>query len=161
MNEHSIDHADFVVEHRYAATPSRLFAAWADPVAKASWFAPSPATHTLDFRVGGEEVVASVLPDGREVTFTSVYQDIIPEQRIVFSSLLATDGLLSTVSLTSIEILEDVAGSRLVLTEHDSFLDGQEKLEWREQGTRDWLDALMRSLSDPEVGETAPSGGAV
>ncbi len=34
----SVHHATFVIERILDATPARVFAAWADPVAKARWF---------------------------------------------------------------------------------------------------------------------------
>jgi hypothetical protein len=37
-------------------------------------------------------------------------------------------------------------GTRLVLTEQGTFLDGQEDPAWREQGTGQWLDALGTEL---------------
>ncbi len=39
MTDRSVTHATFVVERRYDASPARVFAAWADPAAKARWFA--------------------------------------------------------------------------------------------------------------------------
>jgi uncharacterized protein YndB with AHSA1/START domain len=34
----SVEHATFVIERRYDASPARVFAAWADPAAKRRWF---------------------------------------------------------------------------------------------------------------------------
>ena len=39
MTERSTHHATFVIERTYAASPARVVAAWADPAAKARWFA--------------------------------------------------------------------------------------------------------------------------
>jgi uncharacterized protein YndB with AHSA1/START domain len=38
MTNRSVTHATFVIERTYEATPARVFAAWADPKAKARWF---------------------------------------------------------------------------------------------------------------------------
>ena len=38
MSERSTEHSTFVVERTYPASPARVFAAWADPAAKARWF---------------------------------------------------------------------------------------------------------------------------
>jgi uncharacterized protein YndB with AHSA1/START domain len=60
MTERSVTHATFVVERTYDASPARVFAAWAEPAAKARWFAGpdewGPGEHELDFRVGGWEI---------------------------------------------------------------------------------------------------------
>jgi uncharacterized protein YndB with AHSA1/START domain len=39
VTDRSVTHATFVVERSYDAPPARVFAAWADPEAKARWFA--------------------------------------------------------------------------------------------------------------------------
>lgn len=39
MTNRSVLHATFTLERTYPATPARVFAAWADPAAKARWFA--------------------------------------------------------------------------------------------------------------------------
>jgi uncharacterized protein YndB with AHSA1/START domain len=148
MSESSVDHAIFTLERRYAAPPREVFAAWSEPAAKSAWFAPNASPYSLDFRIDGEERVVTAMPDGRELSFTSRYHDIVPEERIVYSSVLATDGQPATISITSVQFLpgEAGAGTRLVLSEQDTFLDGQEKPEWRETGTGAWLDALGRAI---------------
>jgi uncharacterized protein YndB with AHSA1/START domain len=59
VTERSVTHATFTVERSYDASPARVFAAWADPAAKARWFASpeewGPDEFDLDFRVGGRE----------------------------------------------------------------------------------------------------------
>jgi uncharacterized protein YndB with AHSA1/START domain len=76
----------------------------------------------------------------------SRYHDIVPGERIVYSTALSTGEVLSTVSVTTVLLAPDGDGTRLVLTEQGTFLDDQEQPEWREQGTGDWLDALGREL---------------
>ena len=39
MSDHSVAHATFSLERTYQAAPARVFAAWAEPAAKAQWFA--------------------------------------------------------------------------------------------------------------------------
>jgi uncharacterized protein YndB with AHSA1/START domain len=81
------------------------------------------------------------------MTFDTLYQDIVPEQRLVYTSTLSTETDLWTVSLTTVEFTpgED-GGTRLVLTEQGAYLDGQEQPAWREHGTADQLDALDAQL---------------
>ena len=59
MSERKAEHATFTVERRYAAAPARVFAAFADPVAKARWFSGpdewDKGPREFDFRVGGHE----------------------------------------------------------------------------------------------------------
>ena len=146
--DHHVTHATFSLERSYPAPPARVFAAWADPAAKASWFTPGPGSgHELDFRVGGREVVTGGPEGGPLMTFETLYRDIVPEQRIVYTSTLSAGADLMTVSLTTVEFTpaED-GGTRLILTEQGAYLDGQEQPAWREQGTADQLDALAAEL---------------
>jgi uncharacterized protein YndB with AHSA1/START domain len=140
----TVTHATFTLERTYSAAPARVFAAWADPAAKARWFGGD--THELDFRVGGRESTGGSAPDGRAVVATSAYHDIVPGERIVYSTTLTGGDVLATVSVTTVELFADGAGTRLVLTEQDTFLDGAEEPAWREQGTGDWLDKLAGEL---------------
>jgi len=141
MTDHAATHATFTLERIYPAAPARVFSAWADPESKRRWFAGAASGHQLDFRVGGHEVNRAQ-HHGAEVTFESLYRDIVVNRRIVYTSVLSQDDRPATVSLTTVELHATDDGTRLVLTEQGTFLDGLEQPAWREQGTSDWLDAL-------------------
>jgi uncharacterized protein YndB with AHSA1/START domain len=143
---HSATHGTFHIERRYPAPPARVFAAWADPAAKARWFSAPDGEHTLDFRVGGREVNRGRNGAGPLLTYESRYHDIVPDERIVYSSTLHAGETLATVSLTTVEFTKD-DGTLLVLTEQAAYLDGHEDPAWREQGTAGWLDALGADLT--------------
>jgi uncharacterized protein YndB with AHSA1/START domain len=146
MTDHSVTHATFSLERVYSASPTRVFAAWADPDAKARWFAGPNGEHELDFRVGGREINRGRHDGGPMMTFESRYQDIVPDERIVYTSALSAGSNLATVSLTTVELSPADGGTRLLLTEQGTFLDGREEPGWREQGTGEWLDALGAEL---------------
>jgi uncharacterized protein YndB with AHSA1/START domain len=145
--DRSVTHATFTLERVYPVPVAQVFAAWADPAAKARWFAPGPAAgHELDFRVGGREIVRGGPEGGPVMTFESFYRDIVPGERIVYSSTLSAGEDLATVSVTTVELSHAGEGTQLVLTEQATFLDGREEPEWREHGTGEWLDALGAEL---------------
>ena len=149
MTDRHVRHATFILEPSYPASPARVFAAWADPAAKARWFSGPEAEHDLDFRVGGRETVHRSA-DGSQpaLSFESVYHDIVPDQRIVYSGKLFAGDQLATVSLTTVEFRSDGPGTQLVLTEQGTFLDGYEDPSWREKGTGHQLAALAAELTD-------------
>jgi uncharacterized protein YndB with AHSA1/START domain len=143
----TVKYATFTLDRAYAATPSRVFAAWADPAAKARWFAGPSGEHELDFRVGGQEVSSGRPGDGPWLTFESHYHDIVPDERIVYSSTMSAETDVTTVSITTVEFVADGDGTHLILTQQGTFLDGHEEPSWREQGTSDQLAALAEELS--------------
>jgi uncharacterized protein YndB with AHSA1/START domain len=149
MTERSVEHATFVVERTYDASPARVFAAWADPAAKGRWFGdPDQAAgeFELDFRVGGREFNRGAAPNGQAYTFEAHYQDIVPDERIVYSYEMHLDDKRISVSLGTVELRAAEAGTRLVYTEQGAFLDGLDTPAQREQGTGGLLDALGEEL---------------
>jgi uncharacterized protein YndB with AHSA1/START domain len=150
MNERSVTHATFVVERTYDASPARVFAAWADPAAKARWFAGpdewGTAEFELDFRVGGREINRGGPPGGPVHSFDARYYDIVPDQRIVYTYDMHLDEKRISVSLATVEFKPEGAGTRLIFTEQGAFLDGHDMPAPRAQGTGDLLDALGAEL---------------
>jgi len=148
MTEHSVIHHTFTIERSYPVAPQLTFQAWAVPAIKARWFAPAAGQeHHLDFRVGGVEITRGTAPDGTAMVFTFHYHDIVDQERIVYTSTLTGDGVLATVSLTTLVFALDGEQTELTLVEQATFLDGHEKPEWREHGTGQWLDGLGAELA--------------
>jgi uncharacterized protein YndB with AHSA1/START domain len=154
VTERSIEHAGFTIQRRYSAAPERVFAAWADPAAKARWFAGpeewEAGPHELDFREGGSEVGGGGPKGGPMHSFRAFYWEIIPIERIVYTYELLIDEVRISVSLVTVELERDGEGTRLTLTEHGAFFDGLEDPDLRRDGTGSLLDALARELErDP------------
>lgn len=151
MTERSVVHSTFVIERVYPATPAKVYFALSDPAAKKRWFFdpdnPMPSRHEMDFRVGGREVNAGCPSDGRMHFFNAVYQDIVPNQRIVYSYELLFGETRVSVSLTTIELVAEGKGTRLVMTEQGAFFDGHDTPATREHGTGELLDALGAALA--------------
>jgi uncharacterized protein YndB with AHSA1/START domain len=152
MRERSVEHATFVLERTYDASPDRVFAAWSDPEAKARWFDGSEGEVELDFRVGGRERRRGTLPDGRAYTFQALYQDIVQARRIVFTYDMLLDETRISVSVATVQFRPERAGTRLVFTEQGAFLDGHEMPGRREQGMGSLLDALAAELRSNRAG---------
>jgi uncharacterized protein YndB with AHSA1/START domain len=146
MTERSVKHATFAIERTYDASPARVFAAWAQPESKARWFLEADAEFELDFRVGGREFSRGGLPDGSVYTFEGRYQDIVPDERIVYAYDMHLDDRRISVSLATVELKPDGERTRLVFTEQGAFLDGLDTPELREQGTGSLLEALAEEL---------------
>src|SRR5258708_34599529 len=55
-----------------------------------------------------------------------------------------------SLSLETVEFMPEGAGTRMIFTEQDAFLDGYDNAGQREQGTRDLLDNLGAALRRAE-----------
>lgn len=139
MNERFVKHATFVVERIYAASPAKVYQAWADPAAKAKWFSKPDI---FEFRIGGREYSSGGPSEGPVFTFDACYQEIVPEERIVYSYSLDSDDIRMSVSLTTVEFIPTESGTKLVFTEQGAYFDGYDTPEVREHGTNEMLDTL-------------------
>jgi uncharacterized protein YndB with AHSA1/START domain len=151
----STDHATFTIERTYDAEPARVFAAWADPEAKAAWFGPgdgegpdssSKGEHSLEFAVDGRERLTVAAPAGAAYTFDARYRDIVPDARIVYAYEMYREEVRISVSLATVEFEGVGQGTRLTFTEQGVFLDGQDTPAEREHGTKPLLEALGHYL---------------
>jgi uncharacterized protein YndB with AHSA1/START domain len=153
MSGRSVEHATFVVERIYEASRERVFAAWADPAAKARWYVDPDTALELDFRVGGWERSRGTAPDGRPYTYEAVYRDIVPAERIVFAYDMHVEETRISVSLATVEFTSaGEGGTRLAFTEQGAFLDVHEPPARRAGGMGSLLDALGREVEGGPTG---------
>jgi uncharacterized protein YndB with AHSA1/START domain len=155
-------HHTFVIERRFAHSPARVFAAFADPAKKRRWMGgesdPSHATreahgdtfiidsHTCDFRVEGVERWR-FRANGALMTNDTFYLDIVPDRRIVFAYTMAAGDTRFSSSHTTIELVPDGSGTKVIFTEQGAYFDNKpESAAGREHGTRSLFDALATEL---------------
>jgi uncharacterized protein YndB with AHSA1/START domain len=146
MSDRSAVHETFVIERSYDAPPPRVFAAWADPAAKRRWWG-SADTHELDFQVGGSERLVATMDSGTVYTYEGRYQDIVSDERIVYSYDMHRDSDRISVSLSTVELIAAEGGTLLRYTEQGVFLDGHDTAQQREHGTRELLEGLAAELA--------------
>jgi uncharacterized protein YndB with AHSA1/START domain len=146
----SVVHHTFTIERTYPAAPARVYRAFEDPNLKRKWFAEGEGWEvdefTVDFRVGGREY-SRFRFQGNEITNDTTYQDIVPNHRIVIAYTMTMGGKRISSSLATMEFKPAGAGTKLVFTEHDAFLDGADHPKQREEGTRELLDKLGELLT--------------
>ncbi|MGQ0531670.1 MAG: SRPBCC family protein [Caulobacteraceae bacterium] len=151
-------HANFVIERRYDASAQRVFAAWSDPASKRAWFAEGEGwliqSYELDFRERGtEKSTFRFLKDeetfGEKTSFSNetVFNEIVPNERIIFTYSMARNGVRFSVSLASVELSSAGAGTRMIFTEHATFFEGGDGAQMREAGWRELLDKLDAYLA--------------
>ena len=136
MSDQSVAHGTFVINRDFAHPVSRVFAAWADPVKKASWFGqPGFEAEVFEFRPGGRETRSGKFPDGPAVSFDVTYQDIVADSRILYTYDMHLDGRKISVSLAALEFTATASGTHLKMTEYGLYLDGLDNMEQRKAGT--------------------------
>jgi uncharacterized protein YndB with AHSA1/START domain len=151
-------HATFIIERDYKASPQRVFAAWADPGAKRAWFVEGEGweirAFEMDFREGGTEksrfrFIKGQETFGEETWFgnETVFNEIVPNERILFTYAMDRNGQRFSVSLAAVELKPAGAGTRLVFTEHAAFFDGADGPQMREAGWRELFGKLEEHLA--------------
>jgi uncharacterized protein YndB with AHSA1/START domain len=159
MTEHSVVHSTFVIERNYRASPARVFAAFANQATKRRWFAEGEEWEvdefTMDFRVGGREfarfrfkgsAVKGAPAAGSAIRNDTIYQDIVPDRRIVIAYTMMVGEKRMSASLATIELVPSADGTRLTYTEQGAFLDGVDNPQSREAGWRELLQKLDEEL---------------
>ncbi|HEV3284805.1 MAG TPA: SRPBCC family protein [Solirubrobacteraceae bacterium] len=147
MSSRSATHSTFTIERNYPASPARVFAAWADLNAKGQWFGPGgEQEHELDFREGGREHFQAAV-EGAVYSYDALYEDVVRDERIVYTYNMHRDGVRISVSLTTVELVSDGDGTHLRYTEQGVYLDGEDTPELREHGTKELLDKLGQALA--------------
>jgi uncharacterized protein YndB with AHSA1/START domain len=139
-------HRTFSVERAYPAPPARVFAAFANPETKRRWVAEGPGVEvdelTLDFRVGGFERTRFRFIGGAPMRNDTLFLDIVPDERIVFAYSLTAEEVRTSAALTTVELAAEGGGTRLLLTEQVTFLDGVDGTASRQRGWGGLLDRL-------------------
>jgi uncharacterized protein YndB with AHSA1/START domain len=155
MKNPSVAHGTFTIERTLPAPPARVFAAWTDIETKALWFI-GPAgkwkvvKREMDFRVGGSELLHGEFAGGHASVFAARYYAIIPNECIVYVYDMYVGDKHLSVSLATVEFAAAAGGgTRMTFTEQAAFLDGEDGVRSREQGTAAHLDRLALVLDDP------------
>lgn len=147
MTDRSIVHATFTIERRYAHAPAKVFRVFADRDLKRQWFG-SPEVDpnaVFEFRVGGHESSAGEM-GGTRFTYDALYQDIVPDNRIIYTYDMTMNGQRISVSIATLEFRADGSGTHFILREDGAYLDGLDQPAQREAGTNFMIDQIAPLL---------------
>ncbi len=155
MTQSTTVHDTFIIERRYAKPLARVFAALGDPALKRRWYAATAETFDMDFREGGREYTLSRMGDdtpfpGAALESDAVYQNIVPDSRIVLVQTMSLGGRAISSALMTFELLGEGEGTTLVCTHQAAFYEGSGGPEMRKHG---W-DVLFGRL-DQELAQEA------
>jgi uncharacterized protein YndB with AHSA1/START domain len=156
MTEAEITHDTFTIDNTYSSAPAQAFAAFAELEKKKRWYADSPMyevlEYDLDFVVGGQEVlVGKMLPStpvaGAVLKWSSIYADVEPDNRIVFSQVVEMNERRISCALISVEFLPADTGCLVRLTHQAAFFEGSDGPDMRKIGWQALLEQLGSQLS--------------
>jgi uncharacterized protein YndB with AHSA1/START domain len=155
MPEPNVNHSTFVVERTYPQSPARVFASFAEAGRKRRWYAEGDheiREYDLDFRVGGAERFRYRFKEGHpiagsEIDNESTYQDIVPEQRIVFTQKMSLNGNPVSIAVITLEFLATGEGTELVLTNQGTFIGWPDGAKMVEFGWNTLLDRLRKDVT--------------
>ena len=140
------EYGSFTIERTLASPVEKVYKAFAEKSLKEKWFGASES-YELDFQVGGKEVNIAVPHEGTTFRYLATYYDIVPEKRIIYSYEMYNNEQRISVSLATVEFIENDGKTTLKLREDGVFLDGSDSSNSRENGTHYLLGLLEESLS--------------
>ncbi|HMI51138.1 MAG TPA: SRPBCC family protein [Candidatus Saccharimonadales bacterium] len=151
MREPSVTHNTFVIERRYATTPERVFAFFADPAKKRRWLGGEAEGFAIEsfvpnFQVDSLERWTFRFKGGELIKNDVCYQDIVPQRRIVFVYTMTFGDKRVSSSQTTVELIPTDGGTKLIHTEQGAFFDSVDSARGREEGTRGLLEQLAKEL---------------
>jgi uncharacterized protein YndB with AHSA1/START domain len=155
MDQPKVIHSTFTLERSFNKSPETVFAALSDPAKLRRWFAGESQNDvqefTVDFRVGGEEHLRYRLKggpvDGKEITNSGRYQEIVPNERIVTARTMALEGKCFSASQVTFELLPAKGGTDLICTHQGAFFEMPNGPQMLEGGWRALMDKLAAELA--------------
>ena len=148
-------HNTSVLEHNYPQPPASVYAAFAQPARKRRWYAEGDheiQEFEMDFRTGGSERHRYRFKkghpiEGQEILNHSIYQDIVPEKRIVTASVMSLNGKPIVAAQVTFEFLPTDSGTDLICTSQGAFFDWPQGPMMIEAGWRSLLDRVGQELA--------------
>jgi uncharacterized protein YndB with AHSA1/START domain len=111
---------EVVITRVFDAPRALVFKMWTDPKHMIQWWGPKGFTNPvceLDARPGGALRIVMRAPDGAEYPMKGVFQEIVPPERLVFTSIAVDqEGNHLLEGLTTVTFAEQ--GGRTTLTLH-------------------------------------------
>ncbi len=150
MSTRTSEHSTISLARTYDAPASRVFAALADPEERLQVMAGSQRL-TFDFqetdlRIGGRDVFRFGLRGRLQYRGESLYHDIAPGRRIVFTDVVSVGDIRLWIGVTTLELTPTGKRTMLKVTAHMVRLDDAESYDGCDARYAVLLDDLERYL---------------
>lgn len=151
--DYEIQHKTFVFERLCAAPVSQVFAAFAEPVLRARWSAPSDGAifvyDQADFREGGEDHFRCGSRENPQYTGRTTYIAIAPDKCVVSSEVVESGGRTLMSSLITTELEASGDATKVRMTVQVTSLAGDGMMTGTEIGNNAALDNLVAQMLAP------------
>ena len=146
-----ITHDTFTIERTFRADRAKSFQAWTSAEEKRKWFVGPVGRWTevrreVDFQVGGQEVLVGSFSVGGSSGFFATFQDIVDQERIVYSYRMFVDEVLFSVSLVTVEFEDAGTGCKTRFTEQGVYFGDASFAASRLEGSNMLMDNFTNSL---------------
>lgn len=144
--------APLEISRTFAAAREQVFKAWSSAEHIKRWFSPEGYTvpeAEIDFRPGGVCAICMRSPEGQDFWSRGKYLEILPPERLVFTSGIAVGDEPKFTAHTTVTFAADGAGTRMTVRQvyevfDESFLFA---VEGAPEGWRTTLDKLEREVA--------------
>lgn len=160
MAEPKVVHATGQVRRVFARPAEAVFAMLSDEDKLRSWYGAGEhhdlVEFKIDFGVGGAQKAAYRFHEGPSpvagMTLTNEgrYLNIVPNERVVTSSMMAMNGRPFSSSLVTYELIPAEGGTELVITHQDAFFENADGPEMRQAGWISLLNQIDKVLNTTE-----------
>jgi uncharacterized protein YndB with AHSA1/START domain len=150
MSNQDLKHETLVFERICPAPVERVFAAFADPEERANWGTPSETAafiyDKVDFREGGSDVFRCGDKSNPQYRGVTTYYDIVPNQRIISSETVETEGRKLLISMATTTLQAEGSGTKVIVTVQLTSLVGEGMLNGAKFGHNASLDNLVKAM---------------
>jgi uncharacterized protein YndB with AHSA1/START domain len=151
VTANQILHETIVIERTLDAVVARVFASFADPVARAKWGVPSDTAIIIydeaNFAIGGRDVFRCGAKSDPKYRGETHYLHIVPESYIVSSETIDAHGERMSASLTTVQFMPKGTQTKLTLTVQVAAFGGRDIIEDTKFGHNAALANLAKALS--------------
>lgn len=152
MKANQVLHETILMERKYEADIDRVFAAFADPAARAKWSVPSDNAvliyDEVNFTTGGRDLFRCGSKSDPTYHGETHYLHIVPAKHIVSSETIDTDGKRLSASLTTVQFTGNESKTNITLTVQVAAFEGRDMIEGMKFGHNAALNNLGRWLLD-------------
>ncbi len=125
-----------------------VFEMWSNADHKSQWWRPKAFTlidSAENFQPGGDWMSVMEAPSGSQYRMEGRYEEIIENERIVFTHHWVKDGARGPQTLITVTFADDPEGTRLTFTQ--ALIDNEGDRNNQQNGWNEFLDMLTSELA--------------